>query len=132
MNQESQILATIEEMTSSFNRGEIDRVMATYERGAVVMGEPNVAVSGDAALREMFAGFVAAQAQFSFGGHEVVQAGDLALHLTPWKMQGAGPDGSPMAASGLSVAVLRKQPDGRWLMVIDHPFGDAITQHAPA
>jgi ketosteroid isomerase-like protein len=92
------------------------------------MGEPGVAVSGEPALREMFAGFVAAQARFSFAGHEVVQAGDLALHLTPWTMAGKAPDGSAVTADGLSVAVLRKQPDGRWLMVIDHPFGDSIRE----
>jgi hypothetical protein len=28
--------------------------------------------------------------------------------------------------------VLRRQADGRWLMVIDHPFGDAILPGAAA
>ena len=59
-------------------------------------------------------------------GHEVISAGDIALHLTPWKMTGVAPDGSPINGAGLSVAVLRRQPDGKWLMVIDNPFGDAI------
>lgn len=28
-----------------------------------------------------------------------------------------------METGGLSVAVLRKQPDGKWLLVFDNPFG---------
>jgi ketosteroid isomerase-like protein len=74
----------------------------------------------------MFAGFIAAGARFTFLGHDVIHAGDLAVHLTPWQMTGTGPDGSPLSGAGLSVAVLRRQPDGKWLMVIDDPYGDAI------
>jgi uncharacterized protein (TIGR02246 family) len=126
MDKRAQILSTISDMTSAFHRGDLDGIMQTYEPGAVVIGEPGVAVSGTPALRAMFAGFIAAKAQFTFQGHEVVQADDLALHITPWRMAGVAPDGTPVAASGLSVAVLRRQADGRWLMVIDDPYGDAI------
>lgn len=132
MDQNAQILSTIEAMTSAFNRGDIDAVMRTYEPGAVVIGEPGAAVSGPSALRAMFAGFVAAKAQFTFSGHEVFQAEDIALHLMPWRMAGVAPDGSAVAARGLSVAVLRRQRDGRWLMVIDDPYGDASLNAPPA
>ena len=78
----------------------------------------------------MFAGFIAAKARFTFQGHEVLQAEDVALHLTPWRMTGVAPDGTALTASGLSVAVLRRQSDGGWLMVIDNPFGDALVNQA--
>ncbi len=51
---------------------------------------------------------------------------DLALHLAPWHMTGVGPDGTAVESHGLSVAVLRRQADGRWLMVLDQPYGDAL------
>ncbi len=128
MDSRTQVLSTIEAMTGAFNRGDIEGIMRTYEPNAVVVGQPNAPVQGDAPMRAMFAGFIAAKAHFTFEGHEVVVAGDLALHLTPWKMTGVAPDGSAISASGLSIAVLRRQTDGRWLMVIDNPFGDAIMQ----
>lgn len=126
MNQQATILSTIDAMTNAFHKGDIDGIMQTYEPGAVVVGEPGTPVSGTPALRAMFAGFIAAKAQFTFLGHEVIQAEDIALHLTPWRMAGVAPDGTAVAASGLSVAVLRRQPDGRWLMIIDDPYGDAL------
>jgi len=126
MESSEAVLSTIEEMTGAFNRGDVDAVMRTYEPGAVVVAEPGAPIKGDDALRGMFAGFVAAQARFTFQGHEVIGTGALALHLTPWRMRGVAPDVSTLVASGLSVAVLRRQPDGRWLLVIDHPWGDAI------
>ena len=132
MDENELILSTIETMTRAFNQGDIDGVMRTYEAGAVVVGQPGAPVSGELALRSMFAGFIAAKAQFSFFGHEVVRAGELAVHVTPWRMTGVAPDGNAMQAEGLSVAILRRQTDGRWLMVIDHPFADSLQRSANA
>jgi ketosteroid isomerase-like protein len=70
----------------------------------------------------MFASYVAAGVAFTYGAHEVVIAGDTALHLMKWTSP--RPDGGDVGA--LSIAVLRRQPDSRWKMVIDHPFGDAV------
>jgi ketosteroid isomerase-like protein len=69
----------------------------------------------------MFADFVAAGVEFTYGAHEVVVAGDLGLLLMQWRAP--GPEGEQTA---LSVAVLRRQPNGSWRMVIDHPFGDGV------
>jgi uncharacterized protein (TIGR02246 family) len=123
---QARILSTIAAMTEAFHKGDIDGIMQTYEPGAVVVGEPGRPVSGTPALRAMFAEFIAAKAHFTFLGHEVIAADDIALHLTPWRMAGVAPDGKGIEAHGLSVAVLRRQADGRWLMIIDHPYGDAL------
>lgn len=120
------ILKTIETMTGNFAAGNIDGVMATYESGAVVVGQPGQPVSGNEALRAMFRQFVEQGVAFTYGAHEIVVSGDVALHLMKWTAP--GPDGD---MSALSVAVLRRQPDGTWKMVIDHPSGDAV-MHAPA
>jgi uncharacterized protein (TIGR02246 family) len=122
----AKIQSTIDAMTSAFAAGDIDRILSTYESGAVVVGEPGMPVTGMPALREMFERFVALDPKFTFIDHEVVEAGDIALHLNTWKMEGRLADGTPVEQGGLSVVVLRKQVDGRWLMVIDHPYGDHI------
>ena len=41
-------------------------------------------------------------------------------------MKGKTPDGQGIEQSGLSVAILRKQADGEWLMVIDNPHGQHL------
>lgn len=123
-DQKKEILATIERMTTAFAKGDIDTIMSTYAPNAVVVGEPGKQLSGDTALRTMFASYVEAGIPFTYGAHEVVVSGDTALHLMKWTAP--QPDGSK--ASALSVAVLHRQPDGRWKMVIDHPFGDAVME----
>ena len=122
---EQAILQTIGSMTSAFAAVDIDAVLATYEPGAIVVAAPGAPVSGTEALRRMFADFVAAGVNFTYGAHEVVVAGDLGLHLMKWTAP--GPEGEKTA---LSVAVLRRQPDGSWKMVIGHPFGDGVLRVA--
>jgi ketosteroid isomerase-like protein len=52
----------------------------------------------------------------------LVVEGDVALLYDSWQITGTNPDGSPMSASGRSAMVLRRQPDGSWLYVVDDPF----------
>jgi len=126
MEPNEQIVSTIVTMTAAFHEGDIDGILRTYEPSAVVVGEPGKPAQGKTDLRAMFAAFIALKPKFMYAGHDVIIAGDLALHLAPWHMTGVAPDGTKVQQRGLSVAVLRRQADGRWLMVIDQPHGDAL------
>jgi ketosteroid isomerase-like protein len=53
---------------------------------------------------------------------ECIELGDLALMFGSWSLSAEGPDG-PIALTGASAEVARRQPDGSWLLVIDHPTG---------
>lgn len=130
MEQNDPISATVLNMTAAFNQGDISGILRCYEPDAVVIGEPGKPARGEAALRAMFEEFIALRPSFAYSGHEVVHAGELALHISPWRMTGVGPDGARIEQRGLSLAVLRRQGDGRWLMVIDQPYGDALLQKA--
>ena len=96
----------------------------------MVLGEPGAPLSGDAPLREMFSAFAAVRPVFVYGGHEMIVAGDIALHIAPWTMTGRAPDGAPVAGEGLSVAVMRRGADGAWRMVIDNPYGARLLAQA--
>lgn len=122
----SAIQSAIDAMTSAFAAHDLDGIMSAYEPGAVVVGEPGAPVSGTPALRDLFRQFIALDPKFTFVDHEIIQSGDIALHLNTWRMEGRDSDGSAIQQGGLSVVVLRKQPDGRWLMVVDHPYGDSL------
>lgn len=125
MTQDQQnVLAAIETMTSSFQDGDIARVMESYETEATVVFEPAAPVSNAAQLEQMFTGMAAISPVFDYAaGHEVIVNGDIAMHIAPWDMTATSPDGQKLEQSGLSIAVLRRQPDGSWKMVIDNPHG---------
>ncbi|MCX6621453.1 MAG: DUF4440 domain-containing protein, partial [Acidobacteria bacterium] len=53
----------------------------------------------------------------------VLDTGDgIALLGGKWRLNGTGPDGNPMEMSGANSEIARRQPDGRWLFLIDNPF----------
>ncbi len=120
------VLEVVERMTEAFQKGDIEGVMRTYEESAVVVFDPESPTSDPAVLRQMFQGAFSMKPDFQYSGHEVVIAGDIAVHLAPYQMKGKTPDGAEILQAGLSVAVLRKQADGGWLMVIDNPHGERL------
>jgi len=45
------------------------------------------------------------------------------LRASQWSATTTGPDGKPVTVTGNNVEVVRRQPDGTWLFVIDNPRG---------
>jgi uncharacterized protein (TIGR02246 family) len=122
----SQIQTVIETNNAAVAAGDLEGILATYESNAVLMGQPGMPAAGTSALREAFKQFLFLNPKITVVSQDLIQAGDIALHSYTWKMAGKTPDGNPIEQSGFSLVVLRKQPDGHWLMVIDNPFGDRI------
>src|SRR5262245_8929157 len=118
-------------MTAAFQNGDLENVMNAYEHNAVIVFEPGRPVSDPAVVRATFKQWFAMSPRFEYAGHDVLVAGDVAVHIAPWTMKGKAADGAPIEQSGLSVAVLRRQSDGRWLMVIDNPHGQHLLRPAP-
>jgi uncharacterized protein (TIGR02246 family) len=120
------IQSTIDTNNKAVAAGDMEAILATYDPNAVMMGPTGMPATGTAALREAFKQFLAITPQITIVKQNLVQSGDVALHSYTWDMTAKTPDGHPIEQSGLSLVVLRKQPDGKWLMVIDNPFGDTL------
>jgi len=120
------VLNVIHKMTTAFHNSDIKGVMASYEQNATVVFEPGKPVSDATMIQKMFNGAFTLNPKFSYSGHEVFISGDIAVHYAPWTMKGTAPDGTVVKQSGLSVAVLRRQANGTWLMVIDNPHGQNL------
>jgi uncharacterized protein (TIGR02246 family) len=124
--EQNEVMKVIMDMTEAFHKKDLKGVLASYEPNAVIVFEPEKAVSGVDAISQGFQGFFAVNPKFEYSGHEVFINGNLAMHFAPWAMTGKTPDGQEIRQSGLSVVVLRKQGNGNWLMVFDNPFGQHL------
>ena len=107
----------------ALNAGRIDELVGLYEPQATLMSSPGKVVTGSAAIREALAQFVAGKPKMSLTPKVVAQSGDLAVVTAKWDLAMTGPDGKPATMTGQSVEIVRRQSDGRWLFVIDLPFG---------
>ena len=104
----------------AFNRHDLDSIVALYEPGAV-LATVDGPVHGTDAIREAYRGFLAMRPTIHLQTLRVNRAGDLAMLHGKWIKRGTGPDGVPVCRVGRNTEVARRQPDGRWLFVIDSP-----------
>ena len=126
MSDGEMIIQVVKSMSAAMGEGNLQSVMNTYEKGASLVAEPGTTVTGEAFLKAM-EGYVSMNPKFHMPEHEVIISGDIALHIGPWTMEAQDPStGQQIEQKGLSLAVFRRQTDGRWLMVIDNPFGDHL------
>ena len=107
----------------ALNAGNLNALASLYEPEATLMPSPGKLVTGTAAIKESLLNFVAGKPKMSIASRVVAQAGDLAVTTGRWELAMTGPDGKPTQMTGQSIEVVRRHPDGRWLYVIDLPFG---------
>lgn len=107
----------------AMNQGDIESLVALYEPTATLVPQPGQMAAGRAAIRQGLQGFLAMRPTIRIETKHVLQAGDLALLRSQWTIDCTRPDGQPMKMAGNGTEVARRQADGTWLLVIDHPFG---------
>jgi ketosteroid isomerase-like protein len=93
------------------NARDLDGILELFEPDAVVAYPLDRPSRGTAALREMYAGLLAAEPVFEVEEPlPTLISGDLALTST-----------RPKDGTGGRVQVARRQPGGHWLRVLDRP-----------
>ena len=110
-------------IAQAITAGDLEAAVALYGPNASMVPEPGKVATGTAGIREALGGFLALKPKLDLQLTNVVQAGDLALLTSKWTLAGTGPDGSAVNLAGRGTEVVRRQPDGTWLFVIDNPFG---------
>ena len=108
---------------TAFNSGNVDEIMALYEPEATLVPQPGQVAQGRDAIRHALLQFVALKGTMQVKSVYIVHGLGVALTRGQWKLTGTGPDGKPVEMTGQSVEVLRQQPNGEWLLIVDHPFG---------
>ena len=108
---------------SCLEAGDLELALTLYEPEAVLVPQPGQVVAGVGAIRAALAPFFALGARMTSDVRTVVEAGEVATVLNHWTLEGAQPDGTPRRFEATSADVVRRQRDGRWLLVIDDPWG---------
>ena len=109
------------------NDQDLDGVMALYAPDAVMVLMDGTTVTGTAAIREQLAGVLALQGRMTIRTRYVVEAGDLAVLSNEWTITAGD-----QTMSAVTAEVARRQPEGGWLYVIDHPFASLEPQEEAA
>ena len=106
----------------AFNLGDVEALIAMYEPDAVLVVDGK-AVTGRESIRKALESFVARRGRMTLETRAVVESQQgLAVLHGGWVIEPPAEVGAGIATRGVSTEVVRKQPDGTWLFVIDNPY----------
>jgi uncharacterized protein (TIGR02246 family) len=103
----------------AFNRHDLDAIVALYEPGAILAGVDGP-VEGTDAIREWYRHVLATRPTIAVQTLGMNRAGDLAMLHGKWILCETTRSGDSVR-EGCNTETARRQPDGRWLFVIDNP-----------
>jgi ketosteroid isomerase-like protein len=117
---------TTNKLVEAMNRQEIDKALALYDSSATMVMEGGKLANGLKAIRTELEGFISLKPILTIESQKCIESGDVALICSKWKLTGSTTEGQAIQMGGVSSDVLRRQTDGRWLIVIDNPWGTNI------
>lgn len=110
-------------VVEGINTGDLDSIMSLYETDACFVSQPGQLAKTPESVRQSLRSFIDLKGNLNLKIKRVIQARDIALVTTEWSFNGTAPDGNPVNIAAKADNVLRQQADGRWLFVIDNPWG---------
>jgi ketosteroid isomerase-like protein len=117
-----------EDMNAAFaaavNSRSVESLLALYEPDALLAPQPGARARGLGEIRQALAGLLALRGTMESRNVYCLQVGEIALLQGEWRLSAVDRDGAPLELSSRTAEVVRRQPDGSWLYVIDHAFAN--------
>ena len=101
----------------AFNDHDLDAVMGLYGPDTTMTLQDGDTVRGAEAIRDSLEVLFGVPGRMSMRTRYVIEAGDLALLSSEWTLT-VGEE----TMSAVTAEVARRQPDGGWVYLIDHPY----------
>jgi uncharacterized protein (TIGR02246 family) len=112
-----------EQMNAAFaaavNERDLAAVLDLYEPEALLVPQPGERAVGRDEIEAALSALLALGGRMESRNRYCLQVGDVALLQGEWRFSSS--EGVRMA--GVSAEIVRRQPDGSWRYVVDHPFG---------
>lgn len=106
-------------LSAAYNAGDLEGMLALYDQDAVFVIKPDRVTDGPAELRAALQRLIELRAQLTINPQTFVRAGDVLLVHGEYTHSGQRRNGTPFEIESRFVDVLRRQPDGRWLIAVD-------------
>jgi len=105
------------------NAGDIDGVLSLYEDNATLVAPDGSAATGKEQIRASLESIPLEKAHITMNVvHQFSGGGDVAVLFNDYQFSAKGADGQPVQFAFGAVEVVRRQSDGTWKFIIDHPY----------
>jgi ketosteroid isomerase-like protein len=110
-------------LSDAFNAGDLEAILSLYDPKAVYVIKPNRVTESPAELRAAMQHVIALRGHLMINPQTFIRSDDLVLVLGTFTLSGRRRDVKPFDRTSRFADVLRRQPDGRWLIAVDNPYG---------
>jgi uncharacterized protein (TIGR02246 family) len=111
-------------LSEAYNAGDLEALVSLYDPKAVFVIKPGRVTEGPAELHGAMQRLVALRGRLTINPRTFVRSDDLVLVLGTFTLSGRREDGTAFERTSRFADILRRQPDGRWLLAVDNPYGD--------
>jgi uncharacterized protein (TIGR02246 family) len=102
--------------------GNADGLVSLYDGDASLVAPDGTIARGTDAIRKAMGRMAGMRATLTNDIKRVVMLGDdLAAIYNDWTFTGKRADDSPVQAAGKALEIMRRRPDGTWLILFDDP-----------
>jgi uncharacterized protein (TIGR02246 family) len=109
-------------LSEAYNAGDLEAMLSLYDPKAAFVIKPSRVTESPAELRAAIQHFIALRGRLTVNPQSFTRFDDLVLVLGTFTLSGRRGDGMPFERASRFADVLRRQPDGRWLIAIDNPY----------
>lgn len=118
---------SVHELFEGFvNQGDLEGMAHLYEPNAAFVERDGKVVSGSAAIKEYLRGLLSNKTRMRINHLGTIDAGDVAVLLSEWELDGKAPDGSHISDRGNTYDIVRRRKDGTWRLIVDNPWGTVL------
>ena len=111
-------------LSEAYNAGDLEALVSLYDPRAVFVIKPGRVTESPAELHSAMQHLVALNGRLTVNPGTFIRSDDLVLVLGTFTLSGRRGDSMPFDRTSRFADVLPRQPDGRWLVAIDNPYGD--------
>lgn len=112
-----------ESFAHAYNSGDVNNINALFEQGARVVRYNGDIVTGMENIHREHVNLLQFGGRMTSINKYCVEIDGVALLRADWKIETRNANGEEMTIEGASAEIVRKQPDGTWLYIVDNPFG---------
>jgi uncharacterized protein (TIGR02246 family) len=110
-------------LSEAYNAGDLEAMLSLYDPKAAFVIKPSRVTNSPAELRAAIQHFIALRGRLTVNPDSFARSDNVVLVLGTFTLSGSRSDGTPFERMSRFADVLRRQPDGRWLIAIDNPYG---------
>jgi ketosteroid isomerase-like protein len=111
-------------LSEAYNAGDLEALVSLYDPKAVFVIKPGRVTETPAELHDAMQHLLTTRGHLTINPRNFIRSDDLTLVVGTFKLSGRRGDGTPFERTSRFVDVLRRKPDGRWLVAVDNPYGD--------